>query len=153
LPAEPKMAENRNPELEQFREQWRAEVVARSKVTRKEPGPRPRRASLAQPPGSPLYTAIRPPFASQNTPEVETETDGAEDPERKSYHDLDADIAGPSEPSSISRFTREPQSALEHYEKAVERETQGNLGDSLSHYRKAYRVSSPHAPVPLYRCS
>lgn len=151
MPVDPKMAGNTNPELEQFREQWRAEVVARS---RKEPGPRHnRRASLAQPPGSPLYPAIRPPFASQNTPEVETEDYGAEDPERKSYHDLDADIAGHSDPSSISHFTREPQSALEHYEKAVERETQGNLGDSLSHYRKAYRVSSPHAPVPLYRCS
>lgn len=153
MPVEPKMAGNTNPELEKFREQWRAEVVARSKVTRKEAGPRPRRASLAQPPGSPLYTAIRPPFTFQDTPEVETEDHEAEDPERKLYHDLDADIAGPSNPSSISRFTREPQSALEHYEKAVERETQGNLGDSLSHYRKAYRVSSPHAPVLLYRCS
>lgn len=35
---------------------------------------------------------------------------------------------------------REPHSALDHYELAVERESEGSLGDSLNHYRKAYRV-------------
>jgi F-box protein 9 len=35
---------------------------------------------------------------------------------------------------------REPRSALEHYEKAVERESQGSLGDSLNLYRKAFKV-------------
>jgi F-box protein 9 len=35
---------------------------------------------------------------------------------------------------------REPRSALEHFERAVEKEAEGNLGDSLHHYRKAYRV-------------
>jgi F-box protein 9 len=34
----------------------------------------------------------------------------------------------------------EPVTALEHYEKAVEREAAGNLGDSLRLYRKAFRV-------------
>lgn len=38
--------------------------------------------------------------------------------------------------------SREPKSALEHYERAVEKESQGNLGDSLSHYRKAYRLDA-----------
>ncbi|KAK9652699.1 hypothetical protein HCH54_002647 [Aspergillus fumigatus] len=37
---------------------------------------------------------------------------------------------------------REPRSALEHFERAVEKEAQGNLGDSLHHYRKAYRLDS-----------
>lgn len=36
---------------------------------------------------------------------------------------------------------KEPSSALEHFEKAVEKEAQGSLGDSLSLYRKAYRVN------------
>lgn len=36
---------------------------------------------------------------------------------------------------------KEPSSALEHFEKAVEKEEQGSLGDSLSLYRKAYRVN------------
>jgi F-box protein 9 len=43
---------------------------------------------------------------------------------------------------SSKRATKEPETALEHYEKAVERETQGSLGDSLNLYRKAYRVGS-----------
>ena len=42
---------------------------------------------------------------------------------------------------STNQQIQEPQSALEHYEKAVEHETQGKLGDSLAHYRKAFRVS------------
>jgi len=132
------MSEKSNTELEEFREQWRAEVVARSKTTRKPLGPRPRGASLGQSPEVSLNPAARPPFISQGSLEVEAEDYGLEDPERKLYHDLDANISDPSKPSSI---TREPQSALEHYEEAVERENQGNLGDSLSHYRKAYRVS------------
>jgi F-box protein 9 len=33
-----------------------------------------------------------------------------------------------------------PRTALEHYEKAVEKESQGSLGDSLNLYRKAFRV-------------
>lgn len=36
---------------------------------------------------------------------------------------------------------QEPRSALEHYEKAVEKESEGRLGDSLSLYRKAFKVS------------
>lgn len=38
--------------------------------------------------------------------------------------------------------SKEPKSALEHFERAVEKESQGNLGDSLSHYRKAYRLDA-----------
>lgn len=35
---------------------------------------------------------------------------------------------------------KEPSTALEHYERAVEKETQGNLGDSMRHYRRAFKV-------------
>ena len=60
------------------------------------------------------------------------------------YHDLDEKQTGrrldegPGESSS----SRQPQTALEHYEKAVEREGQGSLGDSLNLYRKAFRMDS-----------
>jgi F-box protein 9 len=67
----------------------------------------------------------------------------------QSFHDLD----GPSDPkcqhaesSNPKTGSREPRSALEHYEKAVERESQGNLGDSLDLYRKAFRVG-PSKPL------
>lgn len=35
------------------------------------------------------------------------------------------------------------ESALDHFEAAVMREAQGNLGDSLNLYRKAFRVCKP----------
>ncbi|KAF1938956.1 hypothetical protein EJ02DRAFT_382688 [Clathrospora elynae] len=36
--------------------------------------------------------------------------------------------------------TREASSALEHYEKAVEKESQGSMGDSVNLYRKAFKL-------------
>ncbi|ERT02133.1 F-box protein 9 [Sporothrix schenckii 1099-18] len=51
---------------------------------------------------------------------------------------------------------KEPESALEHYERAVEKEALGSLGDSLRHYRTAFRMDSnvdkaykkKHYPAP-----
>lgn len=46
-------------------------------------------------------------------------------------------LAGPeSEPA------KELVSALDHYEEAMEKEGQGNMGESLTLYRRAYRVRS-----------
>jgi F-box protein 9 len=45
-----------------------------------------------------------------------------------------ADDGGPSEQKQLV-------SALDHYEEAMEKEAQGNMGDSLHLYRRAYRVS------------
>ncbi len=44
---------------------------------------------------------------------------------------------------------KEPVTALEHYEMAVEREAVGNLGESLRLYRKAFRVCLPCAHPAL----
>ncbi len=44
--------------------------------------------------------------------------------------------------SEVASRTKEPESALDHYEEAVEREAEGKLGESLSHYQRAFRVSS-----------
>jgi F-box protein 9 len=49
---------------------------------------------------------------------------------------------GYEESFTSSSGSKEPQSAIEHYEKAVEKESQGSLGDSLNHYRKAFKVGS-----------
>lgn len=148
------MSQESYPELEHFREQWRAEVTARTKAATsipegpgEEPGPPPRLSRRR--PVHKRHPAVRPPFSSKSIPDVEVEDYGPEDPESR-HHEFGADIAGPSEPSSSSHSTQEPQSGLDHYEKAVERENQGNLGDSLSHYRKAYRVCSPQPPPTLY---
>lgn len=73
-------------------------------------------------------------------------SDGTNDLEAHTYHDLpdkeaeyrlDAADHGLVRGSSAET---EPSSALEHYERAVEKENSGSLGDSLLHYRKAFRV-------------
>lgn len=43
----------------------------------------------------------------------------------------------------------EPRSALEHYERAVEKECLGSLGESVNLYRKAFKVCLSHLVVML----
>ena len=63
----------------------------------------------------------------------------------KPYHDLPdkeeaLKLGAEGQEHERAKFFQEPSSALEHYEKAVEKETHGQLGDSLKHYRKAFKV-------------
>ncbi|OAF56127.1 hypothetical protein VC83_07552 [Pseudogymnoascus destructans] len=141
------MNEPSNPELESFRQQWRAEVFAKSK-----PGDSSPSKKSTQPPSKP--TARRPSVVPQAPPRPSADAESDNEPS-----DEDADLVSPAplHPSSfevssarsavekdVEKFsgtaTKEPESALEHYEKAAERELQGNLGDSLTHYRKAFRI-------------
>jgi F-box protein 9 len=123
--------EEANPELESFRQKWRAEVSARSK-----PGGahKESQASTSKP-------ARRPPAA----PRITTDKDVVEEEytEPQPYHDLgqSSGLGGIEDGESSKNDSAEPHSALEHYEKAVERESQGSLGDSLNLYRKAFKVS------------
>lgn len=149
------MSDDGNAELEKFREQWKEEVTARSK------GPSTNKGGQStQPAGPPnektdtaeVTTARKPPQYSRLV-EVKRGNEEQEDPalddaEAQNYHDLaDEDEArrlgteGEGEHPSIAA-SKLPSSALDHYEKAVEREEQGNLGDSVSLYRKAYRLDA-----------
>jgi F-box protein 9 len=122
--------EEPNPELESFRQQWKAEVSAKTKAeSNKESSTSIAESSktTSRPPAAPRIASYKP-------------LDGHENIEPQSYHDLDG-------PSGINETEhtfsgKEPKTALEHYEKAVERETQGSLGDSLNLYRKAFKVSN-----------
>ncbi|MCJ1281783.1 hypothetical protein MMC26_001106 [Xylographa opegraphella] len=143
------MTDETNEELERFRRQWREEVTARTKAgsATQHIGLKPevrRRSSVT------LDESIRVPPAPSIVydPKPDAEDQSFEGHDPAAYHDFeDKDErrrlgehgAGihPSNDRSI-----EPQSALEHYEKAVERENQGSLGDSLTHYRKAYRLDA-----------
>jgi len=135
--------------LEQFRKQWKEEVNARTKKPQGRPSlpqpERPRRASDAR-----LERPTNKPPTRHPIADIKDESD----------HYSDAEQTGESSAKLIQRveslsiqnidddeFTprpsvQEPQSALEHFEHAMERERQGNLGDSLSHYRKAYRLDA-----------
>lgn len=120
--------EETNPELEAFRRQWREEVSAKagsSKSTESTKAPR-----------------RPPPIPRSSTGKLSQGHDGQEDHvEPQEFPGLDAPRRRESDVAESSKSSKEPQSALEHYEKAVERENQGSLGDSLSLYRKAFRVS------------
>ena len=133
-------------ELEQFRQQWKEEVSSRTK--RPTSQQKARRTSDARP-ERPLN---RPPTRH---PTADIKQDDSD-------HYSDADQAGGSSSGKIQQrmdglkvsniddddFTvsassrREPTNALEHFERAVEKEGQGSLGDSLSHYRKAYKLDA-----------
>ncbi|KAE8444128.1 hypothetical protein EG329_000816 [Mollisiaceae sp. DMI_Dod_QoI] len=121
--------EDTNPELEQFRQQWRAEVSARNQNDTNR-GSKSSRATRRPPPIASLSSS-RVPLPAKNEDEDHT-------PQVFADYDESADK---EEDGEISKAAgKEPQSALDHYEKAVERENQGSLGDSLNLYRKAFRM-------------
>ena len=136
------MTENTSEELERFRQQWQQEVKARAKrpaaaatnTAKKAPAPSQRaRDSTASIP-SPAFEKVS-----------KGSTEG-EDVSHRTYHDLadkdqDRRLGEVGERIHPSN-KQEPTSALEHYERAVEREADGSLGDSLSHYRKAFRLDA-----------
>lgn len=136
------MEEEANSELETFRKEWQEEVTARSKSSSSNQGNK-----FARPPGPPKRgsSAVKPKPSTHSGPFIiDDEAHGTLEPQ--GYQDLeDKDEARKlggegkdNHPSNCA--SREPSSALEHYEQAVERESQGNLGESLKLYRRAYRV-------------
>ena len=153
------MAEEADLELENFRKQWKEEVTARSKGASSNGDGRDARplgstrsgSSIQQPSGSQAPS-------SWSFPNSQKDGETHDGLQTQSYHDLeDKDEArklgeegGGIHPET--RNAREPSSALEHYEKAVERETEGNLGDSLNLYRKAFRVHTQHVLRYLKIC-
>ena len=132
-------------ELEAFRQRWREEVSARSKRPGQAGGRAPHEARELR------RDAIHNPTstAGPSTARRKEPIDYSEDIEPpKPYHDLPdpeerLKLAADGQNHDRTVFT-EPSSALEHYEHAVERETQGLLGDSIKHYRTAFKVCPFH---------
>ena len=137
-----------NPELEDFRRQWQEEVSSKSKGGRTRPdvsaksnisqiktpiGAVPLEVDLARTQhvhdGKGVVYALR-----ENEQDTHHESDDADDSRMSEARENDV------QDGSIT--SQEPQSALEHYEKAEERESQGKLGDSVNLYRKAFRLDA-----------
>jgi F-box protein 9 len=135
-------------ELEAFRRQWREEVLARNKKSGD---------SSAKPQDDVRNIKSRPDAARSNVAGTSTarrKEDYSEAIEPRTYHDLPdkeeqlkLGVEGQDHDRNINK---EPSSALEHYERAVEKETQGNLGESMRHYRKAFKVRPSHLNPLLY---
>ena len=137
---------NTEAELESFRQKWREEVTARSK------GKAP--ASSASVKNTATSSSTSKSHANKsNAPDVQHHTrarslslEGGDEVNSYTYHNLGEkqhgrrlDETSAQTATAIAEET-EPTSALEHYEKAVEKESQGSLGDSVDLYRKAFKV-------------
>lgn len=140
--------EELNSELESFRQQWLSDLRTRNdheheQLQRSGAGPsRPskRRPSHHGPSGAP------------NRRSLDIENDQAylqgrtfDEPSSSSHN-----VQG-----KAKVVEKQLVSALDHYEEAMEKEAQGNMGDSLKLYRKAYRVlttllTSRAFPLTIY---
>ncbi|KAG0136767.1 hypothetical protein HOY82DRAFT_548667 [Tuber indicum] len=118
-------------ELSRFRQQWQAEVSARQHQA---PG-----SSIPQPSSS--VNKPKPnPFASRKLSHSSSAGENVEDEPELSTQQPPTPIARRRTSFAGSSSRADPESALEHYERAVEKESEGSLGESLSLYRKAFRM-------------
>ncbi|KAL8705392.1 MAG: hypothetical protein Q9225_008029, partial [Loekoesia sp. 1 TL-2023] len=131
-----------NPDLETFRKQWQDEVTARFRVKEEAPKGSKVRTSSKRPGDATVKIALPP----SEVPKEEVEPiDGIS---TQAYHELEDKedarrlVVEGSGHHPSTQSLKEPKSALEHYEKAIEREDQGNLGDSLKLYRQAFRLDA-----------
>jgi len=136
---------NTEAELESFRQRWRDEVSARAKgkalapsaAPTKTPGPS---ASKPHAPKGPAPDAASHSHARKRSVEETDEvTPYVHQDLGEKQHSRRLDETS-AQTAAIASASKEPKTALDHYEKAVERETQGNLGDSVALYRKAFKV-------------
>ncbi|KAJ4363762.1 hypothetical protein N0V95_000956 [Ascochyta clinopodiicola] len=136
---------NTEAELESFRQRWREEVSARAKGKTPVASAAPARtaAPLASQPLAPKGTA---PDAASHSHARQRSVEEADEVIPYVHEDLGDKQHGrrldetSAQTAAITSASKEPKTALDHYEKAVERETQGSLGDSVSLYRKAFKL-------------
>ena len=140
------MNDDISPELEAFRQQWREEVRARNQGVGGEVSGAAAASSSAttsrqvRAPGPPVQA-----IASGKTSKLDDE----EGVPARNFDEPETSVPSPRSQGDSGRGKStepaQPVTALEHYEEAVETEGQGNLGEALRLYRKAFRVSIPAA--------
>lgn len=125
--------EELNTELESFRQQWLNDLHSRhealgykSRPSGPSSGPKQHRKQ----PSGPSQSTVKKP-APADDDEDYFEGRSFDEPPEPSGHTL----AGPSKSAP-----KELISALDHFERAMEKEAEGNMGDSLKLYRQAYKV-------------
>ncbi|KAF1928940.1 uncharacterized protein M421DRAFT_92060 [Didymella exigua CBS 183.55] len=131
-------------ELESFRQRWREEVSARAK------GNAPATAAPTRATGP---SVSKPHAAKGPAPDAASHAHahqrGIEDTDEVTpyvHQDLGEKQHGrrldetSGQTAAITSANTQPETALDHYEKAVERETEGNLGESVALYRKAFKL-------------
>lgn len=147
-------------ELDSFREKWRAEVSARNKKTSAESSQAgtssSSKAAIAASTSSPSFaSSSRKQQYGQHQKRLPARDDVAHllpDAEQDEHVRTMAFDDDPAKGNTIQSSSlehggsaavdKEPETALEFYEKAVDKETSGKLGDSLHLYRQAYRLDN-----------
>ncbi|KAG5931589.1 hypothetical protein E4U53_001692 [Claviceps sorghi] len=128
-------------ELESFRQQWLSEVRTKQgseAVSSRRPAAQPKAPPRALPPAN----------ARNAAPVIHVHSDGEDESScpHGPFEDTSAAAAGPSgttvDGSVRTPLGRELVSALDHYEEAMAKEAEGNMGDSLKLYRRAYRLDN-----------
>lgn len=143
----PTQSSDPEAELEAFRQRWREEVEARNK---KPSTPSTKKAfeKIQRQRGAPPPAHASAAVSSNKTYNEEIEP--------KAYHDLpdkEEQLGLGKDGQDHDRdIYKEPSSALEHYEKAVEKESEGNLGESIRHYRRAFKVNDLFPVLVIYTC-
>lgn len=122
-----------DPELEAFRQKWREEVSTRAQESSKS------KSSTTDPPNSKGRTK---PLAASRLPTTATKSVEVHDDRVQASNEPGPSSRDHVETSTPGGGDSAPESALRYYERAVERENQGSLGDSIGLYRKAFRVGS-----------
>ncbi|KAG6003037.1 hypothetical protein E4U21_002425 [Claviceps maximensis] len=139
-------------ELESFRRQWLSEV-------RQKQGPQSASSAAAAAAASPFSTRTDEPRSPKTShgnsrepaPAVELHSHDQDEeaeasPPRRSFEDTSASAAehehttvhGPQRTGTL--LGKDLVSALDYYEEAMAKEAEGNMGDSLKLYRRAYRL-------------
>lgn len=123
-----------NPELESFREKWRAEVRARN--TASSGSQQQASANNSHANSSHPTTSLPPRSTHLNAGKAKVLDTDDDYVQERVFDDAEPQPAARQAEQEVT----DPVTALEHYEHAAAREAEGSLGDSLRLYRKAFRV-------------
>jgi F-box protein 9 len=138
---------NTEAELESFRQKWREEVTAKTKGNGSAASTAKSAATSSNKSQAPWSNA---PDASSSSHARQRSVEDVDDIIPYTYQDLGEKQHGRRlDETSVQTATalaasQDPSSALEHYERAVEKESAGRLGDSVNLYRKAFKVGNPY---------
>lgn len=146
-------------ELESFRQKWLSDLRSRRESIGSSSHPQAEAASSSASTTSTavVTTAAAPAVASSRprkhtgpaSPTLTKKNLAVVEDDEYYLHGLSFDAPPPPPSASGQLLSDAPGehvekplvSALDHYEEAMEKEAQGNMGESLRLYRKAYRVS------------
>lgn len=120
-----------NTELESFRQQWLSDLQTQPSNSSHARPLHLTESTSSQAPPAPKLSHQKPPRAQDDGDDDYLQGQSFDEPPAPTGHTL----SRTSKPEP-----KELVSALDHFEEAMEREAQGNMGDSLKLYRQAYKV-------------